>query len=184
MKKIFFTLVMLSVFMLSLCVYANAVSDDLQGGLIRLHILARSDSEYDQQVKLKVRDEILKSVSDIPVTDTDEFLKAAESSANRFLADNRLPYRARAEYGTFVFPRKSYGNITLPMGKYKGVRVILDKGKGQNWWCVMYPPLCVARKSDEAQIALEQNLTDESYEVITKKPKVRFKVLELISQII
>ena len=170
--------------MISLCVYAKTISEDLQQGLIRLHILARSDSVYDQNVKLNVRDEILKAVSDIPITNTDQFLKRAQDSANQYLINSNLPYRATAEYGTFMFPQKSYGNITLPTGKYKGVRVILDKGEGQNWWCVMYPPLCIANKNDQAQIVLEQTLTDESYKIITEKPKVRFKVLELISQII
>ena len=184
MKKIFFALSMTVVFVLSLCVYANTLSKDLQTGLIRLHILARSDSEYDQRVKLQVRDEILNAVGDIPITDTDTFVKTAEESANNYLTANNIPYKAKAHYGTFLFPRKSYGNITLPQGKYKGVRVILDEGNGQNWWCVMYPPLCVAKKEDKAQLVLKQNLNDESYELITKKPKVRFKVLELISEII
>ena len=184
MKKIFFALSMTVVFMLSLCVYANTLSKDLQTGLIRLHILARSDSEYDQRVKLQVRDEILNAVGDIPITDTDTFVKTAEESANNYLAANNIPYKAKAQYGTFLFPRKSYGNITLPQGKYKGVRVILDEGNGQNWWCVMYPPLCVTGKADKAQLVLQENLNDESYELITKKPKVRFKVLELISEII
>ena len=184
MKKTFFALSMVAVFMLSLCVYANTLSNDLQSGLIRLHILARSDSEYDQRVKLEVRDEILKAVTDIPITDTDTFVKTAEDTANNYLTANNIPYKAKAQYGTFLFPRKSYGNITLPQGKYKGVRVILDEGNGQNWWCVMYPPLCVAKKEDKAQLVLKENLNDESYELITKKPKVRFKVLELISEII
>ncbi len=184
MKKVFFALIMICVSMLSLCVYANTVSNDLENGIIRLHILARSDSSYDQTVKLEIRDRILDAVSDIPITDTDMFVRVAEDSANEYLRDAELPYRARAEYGNFMFPRKSYGNITLPAGYYNGVRVILDEGKGQNWWCVMYPPLCVTDKSEAAQAVLESSLNGESYKLITKKPEIRFKILELLAQII
>ncbi len=184
MKRIFFILTMLSVTMLALCVYTNTVSEDLQGGIIRLHILARSNSDNDQKIKLEVRDEILKSVSDTPITDTAKFITLAEESANRYLLNKNIPYRAKAEFGTFDFPRKSYGNITLPAGKYKGVRVLLDEGKGENWWCVMYPPLCVTEKSEEATEVLKRSLSDETYKVITEKPEVKFKILELISSVI
>lgn len=184
MKRIFFILTMLSVTMLALCVYTNTVSEDLQKGIIRLHILARSNSDKDQKTKLAVRDEILKSVSDTSIKDTAKFITLAEESANNYLAKNNIPYRAKAEFGTFDFPRKSYGNITLPAGKYKGVRVLLDEGKGENWWCVMYPPLCVTGKSEEAGEVLKQSLSDETYKVITEKPEVKFKILELISSII
>ena len=184
MKKTFFILAMLSIFMLSLSAYTTAISKDLQSNIIRLHILARSNSDYDQKTKLAVRDEVISAVSDIPITDTKRFLTCAENTANAYLLKNNIPYHATAEYGTFIFPKKTYGNITLPKGKYTGVRIILDEGKGENWWCVMYPPLCVSDKSDEAQAELKASLTDESYKLITKKPKVRVKVLELLSEII
>lgn len=184
MKKIFFVLSMFCVFMLSLCVYANTVTNDLQTNVIRLHILAKSNSDTDQAIKLAVRDEVIKAVSDIPITKTDEFLEISEKKANEYLIANNIPYSAKAEYGVFTFPRKSYGNITLPAGKYYGVRILLDKGEGENWWCVMYPPLCVTEKAEDASEALKKSLKDETYEVITKKPEVRFKVLELISHII
>ena len=133
MKKTFFILAMLSIFMLSLSVYTTAISKDLQSNIIRLHILARSDSDYDQKTKLAVRDEVISAVSDIPITDTEQFLTCAEDTANAYLSRNNIPYRATAEYGTFMFPKKTYGNITLPKGKYTGVRIILDDGKGENW---------------------------------------------------
>lgn len=184
MKKTFFVFTMLSIFMLSLGVYVQAVSNDLQNEIIRLHILAKSNSDTDQKIKLAVRDEIINAVSDIPITDTAAFLIVSERTANDYLISNNISYRAKAEYGTFTFPRKSYGNITLPAGKYRGVRIILDEGKGKNWWCVMYPPLCVTEKSEDASEALKKSLNDETYKIITKKPEVRFKILELISQII
>lgn len=184
MKKIFFTVAMLCVFMISLCVYTDTITNDLQNGVIRLHILARSNSDEDQRIKLAVRDEVINAVADIPITDTENFVTLSEKTANEYLTSNNIPYCAKAEYGTFTFPRKSYGNITLPAGKYRGVRILLDEGKGENWWCVMYPPLCVTEKAEDASEALKRSLNGETYEVITKKPEVRFKVLELIAQII
>ena len=175
---------MLCIAMSALCAYTDAVSDDLQNSIIRLHILARSNSDEDQKIKLAIRDEVISAVSDIPITDTEKFLTLAEDTANYYLIKNSIPYRATAEFGTFRFPRKSYNNITLPAGKYRGVRILLEKGEGKNWWCVMYPPLCVTKKSEEASAVLKNSLKNETYEVITKKPEVRFKILDLISQII
>ena len=184
MKKIFFTTLMLVFFMLSMCVYADTVTNDLETNIMRLHILAKSNSDADQKIKLAVRDEVINAVSDIPITDTNSFLYISEKTANEYLIANNIPYRAKAEYGTFTFPRKTYDNITLPAGKYRGVRILLDEGKGENWWCVMYPPLCVTEKAEDASGALKKSLNGETYELITKKPEIRFKVLELISQII
>lgn len=184
MKKIFFIPAMICITMLSLCAYADTISSDLQNEIIRLHILAKSNSDEDQKIKLAVRDEVITAVSDIPITNTKKFVAVSEKTANEYLESKGIPYRAKAEYGTFTFPRKSYGNITLPAGKYRGVRILLDDGKGENWWCVMYPPLCVTEKAEEASETLKQSLNGETYEVITKKPEVRFKILELISQII
>ncbi|MBQ3123983.1 MAG: stage II sporulation protein R [Clostridia bacterium] len=184
MRKIFFAVSMLCVFMLSLCMYTDTITNDLKNNIIRLHILARSNSDYDQKIKLAVRDEVIEAVSDIPITDTEKFIAVSEKTANEYLKANSIPYRAKAEYGTFTFPRKSYGNISLPAGQYRGVRILLDNGNGKNWWCVMYPPLCVTEKADEASEALKQSLNSGTYEVITKKPEVRFKILELLSQII
>ena len=184
MKKIFFVTSMLLAFILSLCAYANTLTNDLKTNIIRLHILAKSNSDTDQEIKLAVRDEVINAVSDIPITDTEKFLAVSEKTANEYLKRNNIPYRAKARYGTFIFPRKTYENITLPAGKYRGVRILLDEGHGENWWCVMYPPLCVTEKSEEASEVLKKSLNDETYKVITKKPEVRFKLLELLSQII
>lgn len=183
MKKLFFVVLILSVALLSLCVYANTVSSDLENEIIRLHILARSNSDEDQRIKLAVRDEIINAVSDIPITDTEKFLSVTETCANRYLEKNHIPYHASAEFGTFMFPQKSYGNITLPAGRYRGVRVLLDKGKGRNWWCVMYPPLCVSEKSEQASEVLKQSLSKETYNLVTQKPDVKFKIIEFFTKL-
>lgn len=181
MKKLFFVLAMFFTAVYSMYSYTESVSEDLYDNLIRLHILARSNSDEDQKIKLAVRDKVIESVSEIPITDTEKFLTAAEACANEYLSENNIPYRAEAKFGTFFFPRKSYGNITLPAGKYKGVRILLDEGKGRNWWCVMYPPLCASGKSREATEVLAQSLSGETYTVITQKPEIKFKIIELFS---
>ena len=184
MKKTFFIFAMLVIFMVSLYSYANVIASELEDNIIRLHILAKSNSDEDQKIKLAVRDAVINAVDDIPATNTDDFLRISEAAANEYLTINNIPYRAKAQYGTFTFPRKEYGKITLPYGRYRGVRILLDDGNGENWWCVMYPPLCITEKSEDASETLKKSLNRETYELITKKPEVRFKILELIAQII
>lgn len=181
MKKIFFTFAILTAFLTSVCAYSKTIQSDLENSLIRLHIIAQSDSEFDQNMKLKVRDAVLLKTADTDISDTDNFLRIAEDAANKCLRENGVDYRAAAQFGVFHFPEKSYKNITLPAGDYRGVRIILGDGGGKNWWCVMYPPLCVESKTEKAQMTLKAALRPDTYEVITQKPQVRFKILELLS---
>ncbi|MGN0181863.1 MAG: stage II sporulation protein R [Candidatus Ornithomonoglobus sp.] len=191
MKKIFIPLLLLTAVILSVVTYTRDVMNDLDSSLIRLHIIAESDSEYDQNVKLAVRDEILRSVRNISARDTELFTRTAEAAANSYLSQCGLPYGARAEYGKFSFPRKSYKNITLPAGEYCGVRVVLGSGGGHNWWCVMYPPLCV---SDDGNVYADEKTSSElkgalrsdTYELITEKSEkteIKFRILEFINSL-
>ncbi|MGN1115237.1 MAG: stage II sporulation protein R [Candidatus Ornithomonoglobus sp.] len=191
MKKIFIPLLLLTAVILSVAAYARDIMNDLDSSLIRLHIIAESDSEYDQRIKLAVRDEILQAVQNISARDTELFTRTAEAAANSCLSQYGLPYSARAEYGKFSFPRKSYKNITLPAGEYCGVRVILGSGGGHNWWCVMYPPLCV---SDDGNVyadaktysELKGALHSDTYELITEKnekTEIKFRILEFINSL-
>lgn len=176
--------------------YSDAVQSDLQNGLIRLHIIADSDDEEAQAVKLKVRDALLAEMGekfagkDIEMSrqTIEENLGAIEEIADRTLRENGFTYTSCAEYGKFAFPKKSYGNVTLPAGDYYGVRVILGSGGGRNWWCVMYPPMCFAENSageieGESDKELRDSLRDETYDIITGsggKIEVKFKIVELV----
>lgn len=124
-----------------------------QPDVIRLHVIANSDSPQDQALKLKVRDEVLKTLG--PVLQTASSHREAEAlvrahleevreSANRLIAATGgcSITQVRVEFGQYLFPAKSYGNLLLPAGRYKALRVVLGEGKGQNWWCVLFPPLC------------------------------------------
>ena len=191
MKKIFFILSMFTLLILLSFSYSNAVMQDFNRNIIRLHIIAQSNSDYDQKIKLDVRNEILKAVKDTDIKDTEKFLYLAEKAANSYLTKNNIAYSAKAVSGSFYFPEKTYNNITLPSGKYNGIRVILGTGNGENWWCIMYPPLCVTDSGEinadkNTALKLKSSLSPDTYELITdnsRKIKVKFKTVEFFNRL-
>lgn len=178
--------------------YSDGVQADLRDNLIRLHIIAASDSSEDQEVKLKVRDAVLKNAGGrLSASENGECKKEIISSlgeieniANDTLRENGFDYTARAEYGKFAFPEKSYKSMTLPAGDYYGVRITLGNGGGHNWWCVMYPPLCMKEDgemtlSHEAEKELREILDKDTYDIITSKNNevtVKFKIVEAVQK--
>jgi len=140
------------VFFLSLfCLYAENINEDLSDSMIRLHIIANSDEEYDQMLKLKVRDAIIHFMNEkMDEIDTKEKAKdyladnkeKMESVANGVLLAEGLDETATVSFGRFPFPTKKYGNMILPAGYYEALKIEIGEAKGQNWWCVMFPPLC------------------------------------------
>lgn len=181
MKRFILGLSLMIMFSISVVTYSQCFYKEMQENIIRLHILAKSNSPEDQEIKLAVRDEVLSATKDIDIKDTKNFLTIAQETANQYLKDNNIPYHAKGEMGYFHFPKKEYKNITLPAGKYKGVRIVLDEGKGKNWWCVMYPPVCTAT-NDEALNMLKNSLSDNNYDIITQKPRVRFWLLDFLNK--
>ena len=192
MKKIFLTLAIFILFTMLSASYSQQLMKDLNENIIRLHILAQSNSEYDQKIKLEVRNEILKAVKDIDIKNSSEFLSTAQNTANRYLNENNISYRAKAIKGKFHFPQKTYNNITLPSGEYNGIRIVLGEGKGENWWCIMYPPLCVTQSGElntdkNTELKLKDSLSSDTYELITndsKKIKLKFKTVEFFNKLI
>ena len=121
-------------------------------GLLRLHIMANSDSDADQRVKLKVRDEVLAYITPLvreapDATAARQIVASRREEiiyiANQVLAQGGANYPADMEIGWFDFPVRSYGTLVLPAGKYEALRLILGQGQGSNWWCVLFPPLCL-----------------------------------------
>lgn len=171
--------------------YVNAVSENISNAVFRLHVLANSDSEEDQSLKIKIRDELLKYMNSISsnCTTKEEAISVAESHKEEFqkiaentIKENGYDYSVKINIGNFYFPTKNYGDISLPAGLYDALRVEIGEAKGQNWWCVMFPSLCFIDVSsgvvdDEAKEELENNLDDESYEIIsdTKHSEIKFK---------
>ncbi|SEF38727.1 stage II sporulation protein R [Caloramator fervidus] len=170
--------------------------------IIRFHVIANSDSIEDQSVKLKVRDRILKEFYPMlkDVKDYDESLKIlkediskVEDIANSVLKENGFNYTAKAYIGKFNFPAKQYGDLVVPPGEYMALRVVLGKGEGKNWWCVMFPPLCFiditrGKIDKESEEILKKALYEDSIDVFktNKKSKIEFRLksLEIISKAI
>lgn len=178
--------------------YANAISKDLSENFFRLHILANSDSELDQSLKLKVRDAVIAYMEtlsydgltkDEVIMLTNEHLEDFRNVAQKVLAENNCDYTVNLEVGNFHFPTKEYGNISLPAGFYDGLKIEIGEAKGQNWWCSLFPPLCFVDISsgiidEEAENNLKENLSDEEFAIITsgsEEIKLKFKLLELFS---
>lgn len=179
--------------------YSNSVQSDLSGNLIRLHIIANSDSQADQQIKLHVRNKIIEAVGQDFSHIRDKKAYRAELTkrtaeikqiADLILAENGVPYKSEVSFEKQYIPRKSYDGLILPEGSYEGLMVRLGDAQGQNWWCVVYPPLCFTEStcgelSDEAKDYLKETLSPESYSLITKEGiriEYKFKLLEYMEK--
>ncbi len=160
-------------------VYALGVQADLEDNLLRMHIVANSNSPVDQNIKLAVRDEILKNM-DAKSTTGD-----IENTANSALTALGVPYTATAQTEKCYVPEKEYKSIRLPEGIYNCIKVVLGDGDGENWWCVAYPPLCFTEEvfgelTPEGKALLDEKLTRESLDAIVMSNNVnfRFKIVE------
>lgn len=169
--------------------------EEISGEAVRLHVVASSDSEEDQAVKLIVRDAVLNETKDIFAGCTDKkqalaglaaSLGRVESAANRILSENGFSYTARAYVCDMYFDTITYGDATMPSGVYTALRVELGDASGHNWWCVMYPPLCVMASDGGEREVLEQAFTGEQAEIILggQKYALRFKIVELWEQLL
>ena len=162
---------------------------------VRLHVIANSDTEKDQELKLKVRDKLLEYVGKYEVESKEEALlkmqeetSTLEEIARETIKENGYDYDVKIEIGLEDYPTKNYDNFSLPAGEYTSVRVIIGGGDGQNWWCVLYPPLCTqAALSYDKDACIEVGLSSNQYDLITGangKYKVKFKILEMASELV
>ena len=153
--------------------------------VIRLHVLANDNSEQAQSIKLTVRDAILSECGELFESSSDvinaeeallQNITRIEETANRVLSENGIEYRAIAELGTEEYPTREYEEFSLPAGEYKSLRIKLGEAKGENWWCILFPPLCTKASSD----LTSSGITEKDTEVFKKpKYKFRFQLLEL-----
>ena len=178
--------------------YVTAVKNDLKENLFRLHVIANSDSAEDQNLKYKVRDNVInymntlcknaKSKSEaiqIAKEHSDDFYEIAKKT----VTDNGYYYTVKINFGNFDFPTKNYGDISLPSGNYDAMRIELGEANGQNWWCVMFPPLCFVDISsgivpENSKEILKDSLSnEEEYILLTDEKKsdmkFKFKLLEI-----
>ncbi|MBQ2903959.1 MAG: stage II sporulation protein R [Clostridia bacterium] len=166
--------------------------EKIRDSVLRLHILANSDSPEDQQVKLMVRDALLASGTEIfsgktNVSDAEEILSNEKEklveTANKVLKENGFDYIAKIGFAEEYFTTRTYEDYTLPAGKYRAIKVVLGEGEGHNWWCVMFPPLCLPAAAGNTEIDLY--ITKEGGSIIRSKPQyeIRFKLIEIIESI-
>ncbi len=170
----------------------NAKKSEMQGELaeqvFRFHVLANSDSEEDQALKMKVKEAIIAYMKqELPQSDSVETTKKwarenlvqIEQVAAEIIAEEGYEYSVKAEVTTCDFPDKTYGDITFPAGEYEALRIEIGQAKGQNWWCVLYPNLCFidsvhAVVPQKGKNELKEVLEEDTYEMVTTT--TRFKI--------
>ena len=209
MKKLVIYISVLVILICSLCGHAyidnvknNDLIDSISNKIIRFHVLANSNSNDDQKLKIKVKDKIIEYIfpklensnsleesREILANNEDEIIKIANECIN----ENGYNYSVKVEFKRENFPEKVYGNISLPQGEYEAFRVLIGEASGENWWCVMFPPICFVDVTkgqvsyDETEESMKEVLTDEEFEKIrndvivdeTKNVKFSLKIFDL-----
>ena len=175
----------------SICSFAKT-SEEIRSDVLRLHVIANSDSSVDQNLKLRLRDYILEEGEDIfdgsvnvenAVKKIEPKLAELEKSADTFVRNAGFDYDVKITLSNEYFTTRTYESVTLPAGKYLALRVVIGSGEGHNWWCVMFPPMCVPAADKKHEI--ENVFTDKEIKLVESKPKYepRFKVVEIYEQI-
>ena len=174
---------------------------EIYESVVRLHVLANSDSDEDQTLKLQVRDEILRVTEPLFKNCTDrenaiEIIQAhtdeLQAAAQAVVYEKGYDYPVTILLGEEDYPTRSYENCCFPSGRYVSLRVCIGEAEGKNWWCVLFPPLCLSAASaededDNEDAFISVGLTGEQYKVITEtdnvKYRIRFKILEAVQEL-
>lgn len=186
---------------ISICAisYAQNVSTDIANSVFRLHVIANSDTDEDQNLKYLVRDNLLNYMNSIckDCASKEEAISIVEKNKDIFkqiaidtITQQGYSYSVTINIGNFEFPTKHYGDISLPAGFYDALRVEIGEAKGQNWWCVMFPPLCFVDISsgivpDESKDLMENSLSEEEFALVSNQSdneiQFKFKLLEFFT---
>ncbi len=179
--------------------YAQNISTDIANSVFRLHVIANSDREEDQNLKYIVRDSLLKYMNSIcencktkedAIAIVEKNKTAFEQIALNTIKEEGYDYSVTINIGNFEFPTKDYGDISLPSGYYDALRVEIGEAKGRNWWCVMFPPLCFVDISsgvvpDESKEFMKNNLSEEEFALVSNQSdneiQFKFKLLEFFA---
>lgn len=186
------------IFILSVVTYAKNTQRNISDSVLRLHIIANSNDKADQDLKLKVRDRLIREGVNIfegnmSLDDAKQFINENKAEiqeiAEEEIRKNGYSYKAEIELGSFPFPAKIYDSIMLPSGRYEALRIIIGEGKGENWWCVLYPPMCAIDKVtvENGKQQLEKSLSGEEFKIISKHnppAEIRFKIVDIINSIL
>ena len=175
------------------CSFANfnASCEELRDNVLRLHIIANSDSKADQELKLKIRDEILKTSNNLFETDTnlEKAISTCQNSiddfekiAQRVAEENGFQYDINVKIGTAYFETREYESFTLPAGNYESLIIEIGEAKGKNWWCVIFPQVCIPAAT-EAQ--LSDSVGERGAEIAQNPQKyvMKFKTVEIYENI-
>ncbi len=206
-NKSFKIIILFLLLLIYICIftisYANSISTDIANSVFRLHVVANSDSQDDQNLKLKIRDSLLTYMNTIS-SDTTSKAKVIETAnshiedfksiAEEIIKAEGYNYPVNVSIGKYSFPTKNYGDVSLPSGNYDALKVEIGNASGQNWWCVMFPPLCFVDVTsgvvpDESKEILKDSLSNEEYELITADTSlttyssIKFKLVELVEQL-
>lgn len=168
----------------------------LSHSAIRFHILANSDSVSDQALKMRVKESVVNYIYEKTgdfktVDETKNFIlnndKTIKSIATKAIADNGYDYTVSSTFGFSDFPVKTYGDVIFPKGTYTSYTIKIGNGKGHNWWCVLYPPLCFVDVStgvlpDNSKEKLRDSLSDTQYHTVTKY-NFKFKYLKFFNNL-
>ncbi|MBQ2890925.1 MAG: stage II sporulation protein R [Clostridia bacterium] len=182
----------------SVITYAKTAQQNIADSVLRLHIVANSNSEKDQSLKLIVRDSILEKAgllfdSSSSLSDSEkiarENLNYIEEIAKETLKKQGCFAPVRAEIKDEAFPVKFYGDIILPSGKYRAVKITIGEGAGENWWCVMYPPMCNIENltMESGKDKLKDALKSDEYRMISSSSfpcQIRFKIVDLVNSLL
>lgn len=172
-------------------------------GIIRLHVIANSNTADDQELKLKVRDAVIEYMNKQEgledVDETRDYLKSnlgrLEKIADGVIASEGYDYSAKANIGVRYIPEKTYGDITFPSGNYEALNITIGKGQGENWWCVLFPPLCLLDEGTVSQDAdsisdITGEASEDDMDGISENAKLteaerlhlKWKLLELLKE--
>jgi len=191
MKKI---LIIVFVFALSLVIlnYLPVHGEEaVYDSVVRLHVVANSDTDADQELKLKVRDAVIVDVSTITrncasreeaLTALAEALPQIEQTARETVRAEGYDYPVSVSLGEELYPRKSYEDVCFPAGEYQSLQIKIGESEGKNWWCVLFPEMCMSGAKGAEEAFVQVGLTSDQYKIITEtdepKYKIRFKILE------
>lgn len=178
--------------LLSLCGFSRDCRE-IREDVVRLHILANSDSDADQTLKLKVRDAVIEAADGWLNTAQNEQdaqsmirnkLPALQAVAQNTVYEEGYTYPVSAQLCDMYFNTRQYDTVTMPAGEYTAVRFTIGEGAGKNWWCVIYPPMCI--RSAVKEIALADVLSDKQLSIVTGEQKfaVRFKIVEIFEWLV
>ena len=197
--KMISILTLLLFFYINVCAisYANIVFRDISDSVFRLHVIANSDNQVDQDLKYKVRDKVIEYMNTLITKEMDkqEVINIAQNNLEEFkqiaiktVIEEGFNYNVETKIGNYYFPTKEYGDISLPSGLYDALRIEIGEAKGKNWWCVMFPQLCFVDVSkgivpEDSKEELKRSIGEDGFEIISNKTspeiKIKFKILEI-----